>query len=150
MGAKMDGLKNNLKSYMEGLKNNMKSNMEDMKYNLEYFKNSLRECMEGFQKGLRRLLQEMLPNGKMVLDESHNENKRNVNHDFIDSNIRSKTQPIPKFDMRKFDGKDLVTWILLLEQYFDIHNVKTHTKGMHCNVIFGTQSICMVSMTFVS
>jgi len=25
--------------------------------------------------------------------------------------------------MRKFDGKDLVNWILQMEQYFDLHGV---------------------------
>jgi hypothetical protein len=29
--------------------------------------------------------------------------------------------------MRKFDGKDPITWILQMEQFFDIHNVP-HTK----------------------
>ena len=27
-------------------------------------------------------------------------------------------------DMRKFDGKDPVTWILQTEQYFDLNNVQ--------------------------
>jgi len=30
--------------------------------------------------------------------------------------------------MRKFDGKDLVTWILHMEQYFDLHEVKMLQK----------------------
>jgi len=28
-----------------------------------------------------------------------------------------------KGDMRKFDGKDPVNWILQMEQYFDLHGV---------------------------
>ena len=31
--------------------------------------------------------------------------------------------PIPKIDMRKFDGKDPATWILQMEQFFDLNNV---------------------------
>jgi len=54
----------------------------------------------------------MLPNGENVLDETHDENKRNVNHDFKDSNFGLNTHHIPKIDMMKFDGKDLVIWIL--------------------------------------
>ena len=30
--------------------------------------------------------------------------------------------------MRNFDGKDPVTWILHMEQYFDLHNVKSTQK----------------------
>ena len=32
-----------------------------------------------------------------------------MKYDFRDSNIGFKTQHIPNIDMRKFDGKDLVT-----------------------------------------
>ena len=28
---------------------------------------------------------------------------------------------LPKIDMRKFDGKDPLTWIFQMEQFFDIH-----------------------------
>ena len=103
---------------MDGLKNGMESKMDDieakMKGNMEYLKNGLKADMEG----LTKLLQEMLPNGEILLDETHDENKRNVNHDSIDSNVGSKTHHIPKIDMRKFDGKDLATWILQMEQIF--------------------------------
>ena len=54
----------------------------------------------------------MLPNDEKVLYETHDEKKRNFNHDYRDSKFGWKTNHIPKIDMRKFDGKDLVTWIL--------------------------------------
>ena len=54
----------------------------------------------------------MFPNGEKVREATHNENQRNVNHHFIDSNIGLKTNHVPKIDMRKFDGKNPVTWIL--------------------------------------
>ena len=79
-------------------------------------------------EGLKTFLQEMIPNGEKVVDETHDENKRNVNHDFIDSNVLLNTYHIPKIDMRKFDGKDPVTWILQMEQYFDLHNVQNTQK----------------------
>ena len=44
--------------------------------------------------------------------ETHDERKRNVNHYFRDSNFGLNTNHIPKIDMRNFDGKDPVTWIL--------------------------------------
>ena len=77
--------------------------------------------MESLKEGLTKLLQ-------MVVDETHDEKKRNVNHDFIDSNAGFKTHHIPNIDMRKFDGKDPITWILHMEQYFDRHNVKNTQK----------------------
>ena len=116
MEAKMDGLKNGLKSDMEGLKDDigakMKGNMEDLK-------NGLKIDMEG----LKKFLQEIIPNSGKVLDETHDENKINVNHDFIDSNVGLKSHHIPNIDMRMFDGKDLITWILQIEKYFELHNV---------------------------
>ena len=53
----------------------------------------------------------MLPSGEKVLDETHDEKKINVNHDFKDSKVGLKAHHIPKIKMRKFDDKDLVTWI---------------------------------------
>ena len=103
----MDRLKNGLKSNMEYLNDGMNVEMEGLK---------------AFMEGLTKLLQEMLPNGEKVFDETRDENKMNVNHDFRDSNFGLKIHHIPKIDMRKFDGKDLVTWILHMEQYFDLHN----------------------------
>ena len=106
----MDGLKNGMEAKMDGIEAKLKGNMEDLKIDLT------------------KLLQEMLTNSKMVIKETHDENKKNVSHDFIDSNDGLKTHHVPKIDMRKFDGKDTVTWILQMEQYFDLHNVKNTQK----------------------
>jgi len=54
----------------------------------------------------------MLPNGKKVFYETHDENERNANDDFVDSNFGLKTCHVPKINIRKFDDKDPVTWIL--------------------------------------
>jgi hypothetical protein len=35
---------------------------------------------------------------------------------------------IPKIYMRKFDGKYPITWILHMEQFFDLHQVPTLQK----------------------
>jgi len=50
-----------------------------------------------------------------------------MNYDFRKSKVGIKNHHIPNIDMRNFDGKDLVTWILHMEQYFDLHDVK-HTQ----------------------
>ena len=74
------------------------------------------------------MLQERLPNGEKVIEKTHDENKINVNHDFVDSNNGLKTHDVPKIHMRNFDGKDPITWILQMEQYFDLHNVQNTQK----------------------
>ena len=39
-----------------------------------------------------------------------------------------KNHHIPTMDMRKFDGKDPITWIQQMEQYFDLNNVQNTQK----------------------
>ena len=96
MEDKMDGMEdkmNGMDANMDGIEEKLKGNMEDLKIDLT------------------KLLEEKLTNGERVVKETHDENKRNVNHDFIDSNVGLKTHHVPKIDMRKFDVKDPVTWI---------------------------------------
>ena len=111
--AKMDGLK---KGVMDGLNNGMEymeaKIEEKMKDNMENMKNDLKANMEGLKEGLTNLIQEIVPNGKNIVEETHDENKINVNHDFINPNVGFKTRHIPKSNMGKFDGKDPITWIL--------------------------------------
>ena len=78
----------------------------------------LKKDMEGLKEGFEKLLQENLPNGEKVVEETNDEKKINVNDDFIDSNVGFKTHCISNIDMRKFDDKDPITWILQMEQYF--------------------------------
>ena len=112
MEAKIDGLKKGVEAKMDGMEVKMEG---------------LKEDMESMKEALTKLIQEMTPNGKNIVEEKHDERKINVNRDFINSNVIQKTHHIIKIDMRKFDGKDPVTWILQMEQYFDLNNVKkTH------------------------
>ena len=83
-----------------------------MKFDGKDLMEILKKCMEGLEK----FLQEKLLNGEKVVEETPDKNKINVNHDFIKYNIRLKTHHFPKIDMRKFDGKDPITWILQMEQ----------------------------------
>ena len=108
--AKMNGMKANMDNLKIDLNTNLKAGMEDLKIDLTHF------------------LQEILTNGEKVVKETHDANKRNVNHDFLDSNVGSKTHHIPKINMSKFDGKDPTTWILQMEQFFDLNNVQNTQK----------------------
>eukprot|EP00253_Pinus_taeda_P021423 PITA_21423 len=114
-----------IEAKMDTKMDGVEANMDGLKGNIEY----LKKDMEGLKGGLSKFLQEILPNGEKVVEETHDENKRNVNRDFIDSKVRLKTHHIPKIDMMKFDGKDPITWILQMEKYFDFHNVKNTQKG---------------------
>ena len=114
--AKMNGLE----AKMDGMEVGMEAKMDDMEAKMENMKNDLKADMEG----LTKLIQEIFPNGEKIVEETHDENKINVNRDIINSNVGGKNHHIPKMDMRKFDGKDPVTWILHMEQYFDLNNVQ--------------------------
>ena len=114
--ANMDNWKTDLKTDMYDLKIDLKTDMDELKINMN------------------KLLQELVTKSERVVKETHDEDKINVNHDSIDSNVGSKTHHIPKIDMRKFDGKDPATWILQMEQFFDLNNVQN------------TQKVCMATL----
>jgi len=120
---KINGFIYGMEAKTDGIEEKFKGNMED-----------LMKDMEGLKEGWIKLLQERLPVDEKVVEETHDENKRNVNHDFIESNVGLKTHHIPKIDMRKFDGKDPVTWILQMEQHFDLHDVQN------------AQEVCIASL----
>ena len=103
--VKMDGLKNNMDALKKDMEAKMDGMEEKMKDNMENMKNDLKVDIES----LTKLIQEMFPNGEKIVKEIHDENKTNVNHDFIKFDVRWKNHHIPKTDMRKFDSKDLVT-----------------------------------------
>ena len=126
--AKMDGLKNGIEAKINGLKNDMETKIDGIEAKLKGNMEDLKKDMEVLKVGLRKLLQESILNSEKVVQETHDENKINVNHDFIESNVGLKTHHIPKIDMRKFDGKDTITWLLQMEQYFDLYNVKNTQK----------------------
>ena len=124
MEANMDGLKKGVEANMDGFKKGVKAKMDGWNNGMEYMKNDIKVDMEVLKEGLTKLIQEIIPNGEKVVEETHDENKINVNRDFINSNVGLKTHHIPKIDMRKFYGKDPVTWLLHMGQYFDLNNVK--------------------------
>ena len=127
----MDVLKKSVEAKMNGMEVGMEAKMDDMeakidekmKDNMENMTNNIKVEIEG----LAKLIHEILPNGEKIVEETH-ENKINVNRELVNSNVGGKNHHIPKMDMRKFDGKDPVTWILQMEQYFDLNNVQNTHK----------------------
>jgi gas vesicle protein len=94
-------------------------------------KDELQEMMEGLKgeimEVLKNFVTEKTPESENASHEIHDEDTRKVNQEWRNSNFGLKTNHIPKIDMRKFDGKDPITWILQMEQFFDLHNVP-HTQ----------------------
>ena len=121
-------------SKMDCLKKGVEAKMIDVEAKMDDLKIDLKTDMKELKINMNKLLQERVTKGERVVKETHDENKINVNHDFIDSNVGSKMHHIPKIDMRKFDGKDPTTWILQMEQFFDLNNVKN------------IQEVCMATL----
>jgi hypothetical protein len=82
-----------------------------------------RESMEG----MKNFLIERTPETENVSHEIHDEDTRKMNQEWRNSNFGLKTNHVPKIDMRKFYGKDPITWILQMEKFFDLHNMP-HTQ----------------------
>jgi hypothetical protein len=82
------------------------------------------EMMEGF----KNLLIERSPKSDNVSHEIHDEDTRKMNQYWINPNFGLKTNHFPKIDMKNFDGKDPITWILQMEQFFDLHDVPQTQK----------------------
>jgi hypothetical protein len=76
---------------------------------------------------LKNFVTEKTLESENASNEIHDVDTRKVNQEWRNSNFGLKTNHVPKIDMRKFDGKDPVTWILQMEQFFDLHNVP-HTQ----------------------
>jgi gas vesicle protein len=94
-------------------------------------KDELQEMMEGLKgeimEVLKKFVTEKTPESENASHEIHDEDTRKVNQEWRNSNFGFKTNHVPKIDMRKFDDKDPITWILQMEQFFDLHNVP-HTQ----------------------
>jgi hypothetical protein len=94
-------------------------------------KDELQEMMEGLKGEIMEVLKifvtEKTPESENASHEIHDEEIRKVNQEWRNSNFGLKTNHVPKIDMRKFYGKDPITWILHMEQFFDLHNVP-HTQ----------------------
>jgi gas vesicle protein len=79
-------------------------------------KYELQEMMEGLKgeimEVLKNFVTEKTPESENASHEIHDEDTRKVNQEWRNSNFGLKTNHVPKIDMRKFDGKDPITWIL--------------------------------------
>jgi hypothetical protein len=101
-----------------------KDELQEMEAKLEAKMDGLKEEI---MEVLKNFVIEKTPESENASHEIHDEDTRKVDQEWINSNFGLKTNHIPNIDMRKFDGKDPITWILQMEQFFDLHNVP-HTQ----------------------
>ena len=59
---------------------------------------------------LKIFVTEKTPESENASHEIHDVDTRKVNQEWRNSNFGLKTNHVPKIDMRKFDGKDPITW----------------------------------------
>jgi hypothetical protein len=83
--------------------------------------------MDGLKRnimeGLKHFITERPPGSENLSHEIHDQDTREMNQEWRKSNFGLKAKHFPKMDMRSFDGKDPITWILHIEKFFDLHDV---------------------------
>jgi gas vesicle protein len=115
---------NELQAKMDSMKAKLDTKMDSMEAKLDTKIDGLKgEIMEV----LKNFVTEKTPESENASHEIHDVDTRKVNQEWRNSNFGLKANHVPKNDMRKFDGKDPITWILQMEQFIDIHNVP-HTQ----------------------
>jgi hypothetical protein len=90
------------------------------KYELQEMMDSMEAKLDTKMDGLKGEIMEVMrnfviektPKSENESHEIHDGDTRKVNQEWRNSNFGLKTNHVPKIDMRKFDGKDPITWIL--------------------------------------
>jgi gas vesicle protein len=100
---------NELQNKMDSMEAKLDTKMDSMEAKLDTKIDGLKgEIMEV----LKNFVTEKTPESENASHEIHDEDTRKVNQEWRNSNFGLKTNHIPNIDMRKFDGKDPITWIL--------------------------------------
>ena len=116
---------NELQNKMDSMEAKLDTKMDSMEAKLDTKIDGLKwEIMEV----LKNFITEKTPKSENASHEIHDVDTRKVNEEWRNSNFGLKTNHVPKIDMRKFDGKDPITWILLMEQFFDLHKCHIHKR----------------------
>ena len=106
---------------------------------LQEMRDSINTKMDGLKgeimEGLKNFPIERTPESENVSHEIHDEDTRNMNQEWRNPNFGLKTNHFPKIDMRKFDGKDPITWIHHMEKFFDLHDV-SHTQKVQISSLY--------------
>jgi hypothetical protein len=103
--------------------------MHSTKYKLEEMMDTKMDGLKWeIMEWLKKFLIERPPESDNVSHEIHDEDTRKMNQDWRKFIFGLKTNHFPKINMRNFDGKDPITWILQVEQFFCLHDVPDTQK----------------------
>jgi hypothetical protein len=116
--------KDELQEMKDSLEDKLDTKMDSMEAKLDTKMDSMEAKI---MEVMKNFVTEKTPKSENSSHEIHDEDTWKVNQEWRNSNFGLKTNHVPKIDMRKFDGKDPITWILQMEQFFDLHNVP-HTQ----------------------
>jgi hypothetical protein len=120
----------NINTHMDVVENKTDENRKEMEMHME---NNMLELQNSMSSMILHSLHERLPIGYIKMQGNHESieeiNIDSQNHDYSllqdPYNQGFKSTPmnyfIPNIDMRKFGGKDSITWIFQMEQFFDLH-----------------------------
>ena len=123
---------NELQKKMDSMEAKLDTKMDSMEAKLDTKMDGLKgEIMEV----LKIFITEKTPESENASHQIHDQDIRKVIQEGRNSNFGLKTNHVPKIDMRKFHGKDPITWILQMEQFFDLHNVP-HTQKVRINSLY--------------
>jgi hypothetical protein len=133
--AKMDSMESKLDTKMDSMEAKLDTKMDSMESKLDTKMDSMEAKLDTKMDSMEAKIMEVLkifitektPESENASHEIHDVDTRKVNQEWRNYNFGLKTNHVPKIDMRKFDGKDPITWILQMEQFFDLHNVP-HTQ----------------------
>ena len=114
--------KDALTSILRKTKDELEVKMDDLKNDINVLK-FLKWDIQDLKEWFTRLLQEGIPRSDKISHEIHDENKRNIHHEFRDLNLGSKINYIPNINMSIFYVMDPVTRILQMEQFFELHKL---------------------------
>jgi gas vesicle protein len=104
---------NELQNKMDSMEAKLDTNSMDSMDSMEAKLDTKIDGLKGdIMEVLKNFVTEKTPESENASHEIHDEDTRKVNQEWRNSNFGLKTNHIPKIDMRKFDGKDPITWIL--------------------------------------
>jgi hypothetical protein len=89
-----------------------KYELQEMEAKLEAINTKMDGLKEEIMEGSKNFIIERTLKSENVSHEIHDEDTRKVNQEWKKSNFGLTINHVPKIDMRKFDGKDPITWIL--------------------------------------
>ena len=101
------------KDELQEMRDSMEAKLDTKMDSMEAKLDTKMDSMEAkIMEVLKHFVTKKTPESENASHEIHDEDTRKVNQEWRNSNFGLKTNHVPKIDMRKFYGKDPITWIL--------------------------------------